>query len=72
MKKVLTVEGMTCNNCKKHVTEALSGLPGVKSAIVDLAKKSAVVESDADISDEALKNAVAEAGYSVRAITAGA
>ena len=71
MKKVLSIEGMTCNNCKKHVTEALREVAGVKSATVDLAKKNAVVESDAPVADDALKNAVSEAGYTVTAIGNG-
>ena len=28
MKKHLIVEGMMCQNCVKHVTKALAGLPG--------------------------------------------
>lgn len=69
MKRVLSIEGMTCNNCKKHVTLALQEVDGVRSATVDLAKKSAVVESDAPVSDTALKNAVSEAGYVVIGIS---
>lgn len=69
MKKVLSIEGMTCNNCKKHVTEALLEVAGVKSATVDLAKKNAVVESDAPVSDNALKSAVSAAGYTVTGIS---
>lgn len=68
MKKVLSIEGMTCGNCKRHVTEALQEVSGVKSATVDLAKKNAVVESDVEVSDETLKNAVSEAGYAVTGI----
>lgn len=71
MKKVLSIEGMTCNNCKKHVTEALREVAGVKSATVDLAKKNAVVESDMPVADETLKSAVADAGYTVTGITEG-
>lgn len=69
MKKVLSIEGMTCGNCKRHVTEALQEVAGVKSATVDLAKKSAVVESDAPVADDLLKNAVSEAGYTVTGIS---
>ncbi|MBI5637202.1 MAG: cation transporter [Nitrospinae bacterium] len=69
MKKVLSIEGMTCNNCKKHVTEALREVAGVKSATVDLAKKNAVVEGDTPVSDDALKSAVSEAGYTVTGIS---
>ena len=32
----LHVEGMTCNNCARHVTEAIQNVPGVRSASVAL------------------------------------
>ncbi len=69
MKKMLSIDGMTCNHCKMHVTEALLKVAGVKSATVDLAKKSAIVESDTPVSDDELKNAVSEAGYTVTGIS---
>ena len=62
MQKTLTIEGMMCAHCAAHVEKALNALPGV-SAVVDLAAKTAVVTGDAD--DEALKKAVADAGYQV-------
>ncbi len=68
MKKVVSIEGMTCGHCQRHVAEALRDVAGVKSAVVDLAKKNAVVESDTAVPDEALKSAVAEAGYTVTGI----
>ena len=67
MKKVLTVEGMSCAHCVSHVKNALADVAGVKSAEVDLAEKSAVVVGEA-LDDAALKAAVAEAGYEVVAI----
>ncbi len=62
MKKTLTIEGMMCAHCVAHVEKALNALPGV-TASVDLASKTAVVTGDAG--DEALKKAVADAGYQV-------
>ena len=62
MQKTLTIEGMMCAHCAAHVEKALNALPGV-TAVVDLAAKTAVVTGDAD--DEALKKAVADAGYQV-------
>ena len=62
MKKTLTIEGMMCAHCVAHVEKALSALPGV-TASVDLDSKTAVVTGDAG--DEALKKAVADAGYQV-------
>ena len=62
MQKTLTIEGMMCAHCAAHVEKALNALPGV-SAVVDLAAKTAVVTGAAG--DEALKKAVADAGYQV-------
>ena len=62
MKKTLTIEGMMCAHCAAHVEKALNALPGV-TAQVDLAGKTAVVTGSAG--DEALKQAVANAGYQV-------
>lgn len=62
-KQTLTVEGMMCTHCAAHVEEALSKLPGVKSAKVDLAKKTATVKVDDLIAREAYEKAIADAGY---------
>lgn len=62
MKKTLTIEGMMCAHCAAHVEKALNALPGV-TAQVDLAGKTAVVTGSAG--DEALKQAVTDAGYQV-------
>ena len=65
MKKILYVEGMVCNNCVSHVTEALLEIEGVAGADVVLEPKTATVTLEKDIADEVLKAAVVEAGYDV-------
>ncbi len=60
----LKIEGMTCQHCVSHVTEALEGVTGVASAKVNLKKGEAVVKSE-DASLEQLSAAVAAAGYKV-------
>lgn len=70
MRKLLTIEGMSCGHCVMHVKTALSEVPGVAKVDVDLLKKSAMVEGEA-LSDAALKAAVAEAGYSVSEVSGG-
>ncbi len=67
VRKLLTVEGMSCNHCVMRVKKALSALPGVKSAEVDLGTKTATVEGEA-LDASALTAAVVEAGYSVSRI----
>ena len=67
MRKVLSIEGMSCGHCVGHITSALSGVQGVTSVQVDLVKKSAVVEGDG-LDDGKMREAVADAGYQVVAI----
>jgi Cu+-exporting ATPase len=68
----LAVEGMTCGNCARHVTEALQAVPGVRSAAVNLQQKSASVKwaQQADQNDKALVHAVEEAGFEAKVVEA--
>ena len=68
MKKVLNIEGMRCPHCSSNVEKALKGIAGVSSAVVDLAAKTATVEADASVSDEALTKAVDDLGFEVKSI----
>lgn len=65
MKKKILVEGMSCGHCVNHVKEALSELNGVTNVDVNLASKTALLEATVDVSDEAIKAAVDDAGYDV-------
>ncbi|AEJ20623.1 CopZ family metallochaperone [Gracilinema caldarium] len=67
MTKTLEIEGMTCKHCVMHVTNALKAVAGVTTVQVDLAGNKAVVEGS-NLDDQALKDAVADAGYEVVAI----
>jgi Cu+-exporting ATPase len=62
----LVVSGMTCNNCARHVTEALRSVPGVQRAVVDLEHGAATVRwsVDGDHDPAPLLHALDEAGYS--------
>lgn len=68
MKKTLSIEGMTCQNCARHVTEALHGIEGVSSVSIDLPGKKAELEATESVSNEALENAVKEVGYEVMSV----
>lgn len=65
MKKTMMIEGMMCQNCVKHVFNALSKVEGVDSVEVDLDGKKAEVVLKDEVSDDVLKEAVTEAGYEV-------
>ena len=68
MTKVMTIEGMMCGHCTGRVQKALEAVEGVKAVTMSLEEKSATVELAAEVSDEALTNAVTEAGYEVKKI----
>ena len=60
----ISVEGMTCAGCVNSVTRVLSALPGVAQVDVSLTKARAKVTYDpAQTGVEAMKQAIARAGY---------
>ncbi|MDE6607875.1 MAG: heavy-metal-associated domain-containing protein [Lachnospiraceae bacterium] len=60
----MKVEGMSCGHCSARVEEALNAIEGVK-AEVDLKKKTAYVTLESEVSEDVLKKAVEDAGYTV-------
>ena len=68
MEKVLFIEGMVCGSCVKHVQKALTELAGVQEAVVELESKTAKVRLDNSVSDDTLKAAVEDAGYTLVSI----
>ena len=63
MERTLKVEGMMCEHCVAHVTEALEGIEGVEAVKVDLEAGTAQVQAAEDVADDELVKAVTEAGY---------
>lgn len=59
------IEGMTCASCVARVEKALTAVPGVREATVNLAMENATVNVDSDTSIESLQSAVRNAGYSI-------
>lgn len=62
----LAIEGMTCEGCASGLQAALSKMPGVRAASVSYEEKRAVVTTTPPVSEEVLRNAVSQAGYSVK------
>ncbi|WTW96112.1 heavy-metal-associated domain-containing protein [Streptomycetaceae bacterium NBC_01309] len=58
-----TVTGMTCGHCVSSVKEEVSEVPGVRDVRVELAGGLLTVSSDGDVDRDAVRAAVAEAGY---------
>ncbi|MFL9932193.1 heavy metal translocating P-type ATPase [Paraburkholderia sp. RL18-103-BIB-C] len=61
----LPVEGMTCASCVSRVEKAISKVPGVERATVNIATERANVTTDSSVVPDALVEAVKRAGYEV-------
>ena len=69
--KTIAIEGMTCDNCVKHVTRALQRVNGVKEVNVDRENARATVTYDTTKTDfPALEDALKKSGYQARPLAA--
>lgn len=70
----LLITGMTCGNCARHVTQAIQGVSGVRSAFVNLDAQMAKVswEADAHLDLGAVIQAVEKEGFGAKIIEADA
>jgi len=66
----LRVSGMTCGNCARHVTAAMQGVAGVRSASVNLDRSLAEIawEANAEPDVAAVIKAVEQEGYGAKVI----
>ena len=70
MTRVLRVPDMSCGHCKATVEKALLALDGMERASVDLEAQTVAVEHAVSVSEDVLRGAVTEAGYSVAEVRA--
>ena len=63
----LLVEGMTCDHCVSAIRTAVGQVEGVTGVDVDLASGEVTVTADQRPDDAALRAAVEDAGYDLRA-----
>ncbi len=64
LKTTIEVPTIVCGSCVKTVTKALKNVDGVKTAKVDLKKKTATVTyASAKVTVDKLEKAIADAGY---------
>lgn len=68
MKKQINIEGMSCEHCVKHVTNAILDLDDAAKVSVDLKGKKAIAEFNLDITDAQLRESIEDAGYDVVSI----
>ena len=61
---IITIDGMTCANCARHIENALNNLGGTY-ATVDLGKRYAKVYFKAPYDEAQIRRVVKECGYTV-------
>lgn len=64
---VLKVSGMRCSHCAANVREALEALPFVERVEVDLTSGRVEITARGEVDDDAVRQAISAAGYSVEA-----
>ena len=64
MTLIYRVDGMSCEHCARAVTQELLATPGVAGVHVDLASGRVLV-TGTGLDDDAVRDAVDEAGYEV-------
>ena len=62
--RTYSVAGMTCDHCTMSVREEVAEVAGVTRVAVDLASGRLTVSGEG-FSDDAIRSAVADAGYAV-------
>lgn len=63
--RTVTVVGMTCDHCVAAVRSEIGGIEGVEQVDVELDSGRVTITSAAEIGDQALAEAVDEAGYEI-------
>lgn len=61
--KVMKIEGMSCDHCKRSVEKVLGKISGVDSVSVDLAAKTATIQLAVNVEDQLFMDAVKEEGF---------
>ena len=63
MTTTVSISGMTCAHCVRAVFTALAGVEGIDRADVSIGR--AVIDHDGTVKPEAIRDAIALAGYEV-------
>ena len=69
-KTVLSVEGMMCGMCEKHLNEAIEKVFDVKKVTSSHLNKQTEILSEAPLDEELLRTTVDAAGYTLNGIHA--
>ncbi len=59
------VPDVSCQHCVRAITEALQKIVGIQEIDVDLAQRIVRVVSDEQVPEEAIRNGIEAAGYTI-------
>ncbi len=65
--QIYRVPDVSCDHCVRAITEELTKLPGVAEVDVNLENKLVTVRHDGSVSDDQIRDGIAEAGYDIAA-----
>lgn len=65
MKQEVKVDGMTCGGCANTVEKRFSGIPAVKEVEINLDQKTAILDVEANISEDELNAVLEGTAYSL-------
>lgn len=65
MTKTVKIDGMMCGHCTARVEKALSSIEGIESVKASVEDKNAVIEMSKEVSDEIIRKAIEDCGYTV-------
>lgn len=66
----ISVKGMMCGHCEKHVKEALEAIEGITSATASHEKAEVAIETSKEVDESEIKAAVEKAGYEYAGVIA--
>ncbi len=69
IRTIVSVEGMACGMCEAHINDAIRAAFPVRKVTSSRAKKETVILSAGSLDHEAVKRAIADAGYTPISIT---
>jgi len=67
-RKIVNIEGMSCEHCAKKIETALENLTDVTKAKVDLKKKCVIINYDSSLDEILIQNTIESLGYTITGI----
>lgn len=64
----ISVQGMMCPHCERHVTQALSALPGITEVKADHKAATVTICSEGPVDESILEATIKEAGYDYKGV----